>query len=83
MSYQHQGRVTMYRARRDRAGFLTEADVAAIAADPATRLTKLLVRCQGGRFLAPAQDVAHFISIIEASGLDHVRDVSLPAGEAA
>ena len=60
-------------------GFITPDDVAAIAGDPATRRTILLVRCGGGRFLAPAQDVSHFIDAIEKSGDDYVRDVSFPA----
>lgn len=52
----------------------------------------LLVRCNNGRFLAPAQDVLHFVNIInehsavacaiERSELpkngDWVRDISLP-----
>lgn len=44
---------------------LTGDLVDAIATDPETRLTMLLVRCGGGRFLTPAQDVKHFIGIIE------------------
>lgn len=58
--------------------FYTSDDVARIAANPATRLKPLLVRCGGGRFTAPAQDVAHFIELIEATGRDYVRDVSEP-----
>lgn len=77
-----QGRMVLSRARRA-GGFLSEEDVAAIAMDETTRLTLLLVRCGGGRFLAPAQDVAHFITAIEASGRDYVRDVSIPAGSEA
>lgn len=42
------------------------------------RLTRLLVRCGNGRFVAPAQDVAHFVKIINESGADHVRDISIP-----
>jgi len=66
--------------RRERSGFLVDADVAAIAADPATRLELLLVRCGGCRFLAPADQVAHLLRIIVREGSDYVRDVSLPAG---
>jgi hypothetical protein len=69
----------MQRANRECGGFLKEIDVAVIATDPTTRLCMLLVRCGGGRFLAPAQDVAHFIEAIEKSGMDYVRDVSVPA----
>jgi hypothetical protein len=68
------------RVRRERAGFLQESDVAALAAHPEARLWRLLVRCGGGRFIAPAQDVAHFIALVERGG-DYVRDVSLLAGE--
>ena len=56
-----------------------------------TRLLPVMVRCCGGRFTAPAQDVAHFINIIEAQSdmtvasmvnpdRDYVRDVSMPVG---
>lgn len=73
------GQSAIAKARASRLGFLTESDVATIAADSATRLTPVLVRCGAGRFTAPAQDVRHFIAAIEASGRDYVRDVSLPA----
>jgi len=71
------GRLTMQRASRERGGFLTECDVKVIANDPTTRLQMLLVRCGSGRFMAPAQDVQHFISIVDGSGEDYVRDVSV------
>lgn len=58
-------------------GFLRHEDVAVIAADPATRLTLLLVRCGGGRFLAPADQVQHFVDIITREKSDYVRDVAL------
>lgn len=61
------GNAVMSRARRDNHSYLTDKDVEYIAADPNTRLTMLLVRCGGGRFLAPAQDVLHFIACIESS----------------
>jgi len=44
------------------------------------RLFPLLVRCGGGRFTCPAQDVEHFIEIITREDSDYVRDVSIPAG---
>lgn len=53
------------RCKRENYGFLTESDVEGIAADPRTRLTLLLVRCGGGRFLAPADQLMHFVRIIE------------------
>jgi hypothetical protein len=73
-------------AARDAGGYLTLDQVKAIGAEGTTRLSILLVRCGCGRFLAPAQDVQHFIDIINAHGeaklpdADYVRDVSLPAG---
>ena len=85
------GQEIMAQATRERFGFLTAEEVAQIAGDPETRLSGLLVRCGGGRFMAPAQDVAHFIEIIrrhaeleEEPGAvsDYVRDVSVPAGGA-
>ena len=60
-------------------GFVCRQKLATIAGDEATRLTLLLVRTGSGRFLAPAQNVQHFMDIIEADGRDYVRDVSLPA----
>ena len=68
----------LLQAARHNGRFLTQADVRDIARDPLTRLTVLLVRCERGRFMAPAQDVVHFIDIIEENGRDHVRDVSVP-----
>jgi len=41
------------------------------------RLYPCLVRCGCGRFICPAQDVGHFIKIIEKEGTDYVRDISL------
>lgn len=69
-------------------GYLTLSQIEAIAAEPTSRLSMILVRCGAGRFLAPAQDVQHFIRIInehkafaEAAGEgDYVRDISLPSG---
>lgn len=68
-------------------GFLRLHQIEAIAAEPTTRLTPMLVRCGGGRFTCPAQDVIHFITIIEqhakqnpSASNDYIRDVSLPAG---
>lgn len=90
------GKETIAQARAERMGFLTKAEIAAIANDPETRLTMLLVRTNGGRFLTPAQNVAHYIGIIERErpagrwwefrrrreSTDYVRDVSIPAREA-
>lgn len=74
------GRLVLERVQRERYGFLLDHEIEMVAADPRTRLQLLLVRCGCGRFLAPAQDVAHYISIIERDGVDYVRDVSIPAG---
>lgn len=66
-------------------GFMRNVSVKAIAGNPETRLVNMLVRCGNGRFLCPAQDVEHFIGIIDRDrnsksiDSDYVRDVSLPA----
>ena len=59
--------------------FITDEDLPKLV--QYNRLVLLLVRCGNGRFLCSAQDVGHFIGMIEnAQGLhtDYVRDVSLP-----
>jgi len=61
-------------------GFLSGQDVAELAADDSTRLRQLLVRCQEGRFVAAAQDVADLVRAVEVGGW-HVRDVSLLASD--
>ena len=61
---------------KTRMGFITDVELSALAADPGTRLQPCLVRCCCGRFSAPAQDVAHFIKLVEQGG-EHVRDVSV------
>lgn len=57
-------------------GFLTsfEDQKKLIAED---RLQPVLVRCGGGRFSCPVQDVEHFANIISEEGSDYVRDVSV------
>jgi hypothetical protein len=62
-------------------GFLNDSEIAAIA--ECDRLRQLLVRCNCGRFVAAAQDVADFCDIIDGSGKNWVRDVSLLASDAA
>jgi hypothetical protein len=62
--------------KNDNGGFLRAVDIKLIAEMDPMRL--LLVRCGCGRFLTPAQDVAHFIRIISNEKTDYVRDVSLP-----
>lgn len=59
------GKQTIERAKLERYGELDKADVQNIADDPETRLELILVRCGGGRFMAPANQVLHFVEIIE------------------
>ena len=61
-------------------GYITE-EVLPVLVQHA-RLSPVLVRCGLGRFTCPAQDVAHFIAIIDSDGRDYVRDVSLPGRKA-
>jgi hypothetical protein len=56
----------------------TADQVEALARCDRYRLTQFLVRCDGCRFIASAQDVKHIVEALEKSG-DHVRDVSLYA----
>ena len=68
------GRQTITEAKATSRYYLTEAQVAVIAADPQTRRTLLQVRC-----FAPAEDVKHFskyvreVSIIYDPRLDETR----------
>lgn len=57
-------------------GFITskEETAALIAED---RLQPVLVRCGGGRFQCPVQDMDNFIQIISREGSDYVRDTSV------
>ncbi len=57
-------------------GFLTEVDLDALTQHD--RLRQVLVRCNNCRFTCAAQDAKHLCEIIDASGADWVRDVSLP-----
>ena len=56
-------------------GYITDEQMPELA--KVARLTPVLVRCGGGRFTAPAQDVEHLIAIIERDDQDYVRDVRL------
>jgi hypothetical protein len=58
-------------------GFVAPEQIPQIVAED--RFFRLLVRCNNGRFLCPAQDAQHFIDLVNASGKDWVRDVSIPA----
>lgn len=77
------GRAVMETARRVRFGFLSQGELSVLARDPETRLTLVLVRCGGGRFLTPAQNADHFIALVERDGREYVRDISLPAEDPA
>ena len=58
-------------------GFIRKEDIPTIINE--NRFEPLLVRCGGGRFTCPAQNVEHFIEIIGKENSDYVRDVSFPA----
>jgi len=68
---------TVFTNAKERCGFVNDAEVAVLASNPATRFQALLVRCGNGRFIVTAQDCKWFIDIIESTGKDYVRDVSL------
>ena len=57
-------------------GYVTESDVKTLGDSPKYRLTRLLVKCGGARFVAPAQDIPTLIAAIESNG-DYVRDVQI------
>ena len=59
----------------DKYGFIQDSDLDQVIAED--RLYPCLIRCGCGRFTCPAQDVKHFIDIIEKEGSDYIRDVSL------
>ena len=64
--------------KKERMGFIThEEELTEIVKED--RFAKILVRCGNGRFIAPAQDVSHFVEIINNSDTDHVRDISFLA----
>jgi hypothetical protein len=57
--------------------FMDVAQVRKVAEHPSTRLTMIMVRCGSGRFVCPAQNVEHFINIIDREKTDYVRDISV------
>jgi hypothetical protein len=69
--------VCIAQIREKNHGFVLDSDLPAIIEE--NRFQMLLVRCGAGRFVAPAQDIKHFIDIIGREGSDYVRDVSFPA----
>ena len=60
-------------------GFLTEGELASLA--ELDRMRMVLVRCNNGRFLCPAQNVAWFTDLLESTSKEFVRDISLPASD--
>jgi len=58
-------------------GFIQSSDVPHLK--ELNRLLPMLVRCGGGRFSCPVQDVEHFVEVVDASRDDYVRDVSITA----
>lgn len=62
-------------------GFLTGDDVKALAR--IDRLRQVLVRCGACRFIISADSFEHMAGIIDRDGADYIRDVSLPASDAA
>lgn len=63
-----------------RLGFLTQADVDALAQDEQCRLQPCLIRFHGCRLTCPAQDVKHIIDALEKAE-DWCRDVCVPASD--
>ena len=61
--------------KEDKHGFITSEDLPDVI--EYNRLYPCLVRCGSRRFTCPAQDVEHFVAIIDASPADYVRDVSM------
>ena len=59
----------------ERHGFLVDGDLARLT-KCGHRLTQVLVKCGGVRFMAAVQDAAHIINAIEAAG-DYVQDVRI------
>lgn len=62
-------------------GFLTDETLPTLAMlDP---MRRVLVRCNGCRFWCPASQAQHMVHVVEASGEEWVRDISLMAGDPA
>lgn len=67
------------RIKNENMGFIaSDDDLADIVRE--NRFQTILIRCGNGRFTCAAQDVEHFVRIINESGRDHVRDISIPVG---
>lgn len=63
---------------KNKLGFVTDKDLPNVIAENPRQM--ILVRCGCGRFLATADQVQHFIDIIEREKSDYVRDVSIYTG---
>ena len=60
-------------------GFLNETDIRSLA--ELDRMRLVLVRCNNGRLLCPAANAEWFSDLLESTGKEWVRDVSLPASD--
>ena len=56
-------------------GFIDEEMIDAI--ESIDRHAMLIVRCGGGRFMCSAQNVKHFVDIVNNERTDYVRDISV------
>lgn len=63
-------------------GFLARHQAVKLGACSKHRLTPILARCGGCRFVTSAQDVMHLVDIIERERSDYLRDLSFPVGGA-
>ena len=67
------------RIKNENMGFIaSDDDLADIVRE--NRFQTILIRCGSGRFTCAAQDVEHFVRIINESDRDYVRDISIPVG---
>jgi len=67
----------LIRASIPRGCVVTQGDVERIGADPETCMTELLIACAGMRVRTEARDCARVVHLLEASGEEHVRSVSV------
>jgi hypothetical protein len=62
--------------RAEQYGFISSAaELARVVHE--NRLQPIIIRCGGCRLMAPAQDVARLVGIIEAAEGEYVRDISI------
>ena len=60
----------------EKMGFITSPEELKAVIEE-NRMIQILVRCGGGRFVCPAQDVQHFMDIVNKEGSDYIRDISI------